>query len=201
MSRVDTAPARSERFATVLTTVFAPAHLVIGVLPIIGAASDTSAIRGLGWGTLAALLVGVLPYTWVLYAVRRGRFSSPHIPDRAQRLLPLAVAAAAAAGGLLTLAILGAPQQLIALLVAMLTGLVVTTTITLRWKISIHTAVAAGTATILTIVFGPALTASAIIAVTTGWSRIRLRDHTTAQVLAGAILGTIIAATVFIALR
>ncbi|WP_166355021.1 phosphoesterase PA-phosphatase [Phytoactinopolyspora limicola] len=201
MSRIDTAPGRSERFAALLTTVFAPAHLVIGVLPVIGAASHTSVIRGLGWGALAALLVGVPPYAWVLYAVRRGRFSSPHIPDRAQRLLPLAVAAAAAAGGLLALVILGAPRQLIALLVAMLTGLAVTTTITLKWKISIHTAVAAGTATILTIVFGPALGASWAIVAATGWSRIQLRDHTTAQVVTGAILGTIIAATVFIALR
>ncbi|WP_166350914.1 phosphoesterase PA-phosphatase [Phytoactinopolyspora limicola] len=201
MSQSDTTPARSARVAALLTRVFAPAHLVIGVLPVVGATSDSSVVRGVGWGVLAAFLVGVVPYTWVLYAVRRGRFSSPHIPDRAQRLVPLAVAGAAAAGGLLTLMILGAPRQLIALLAAMLAGLAVTTTITLKWKISIHTAVAAGTATILTIVFGPALAASAIIVVATGWSRIRLRDHTTGHVITGAIVGTVVAAAVFLGLR
>ncbi|MFI6782449.1 phosphatase PAP2 family protein [Micromonospora sp. NPDC050276] len=34
-----------------------------------------------------------------------------------------------------------------------------------------------------------------------GWSRVRLRDHTVAQVLAGAVLGALIATVVFGPLR
>jgi membrane-associated phospholipid phosphatase len=83
----------------------------------------------------------------------------------------------------------------------MLAGLVVTIAITRYWKISLHTAVAAGTVTILTIVFGPAFLATGVIAAATGWSRGHLRDHTPLQVTLGAILGALVAAAVLIPLR
>jgi hypothetical protein len=70
------------------------------------------------------------------------------------------------------MAILGAPRQLIALLLAMLAGLAVTAAITTRWKISLHTAVAGGTATILIVVFGPAMLGTVIFVVGIGWSRV-----------------------------
>src|SRR5690606_11881117 len=184
-----------------LTNLFAPAHLVIGLLLIVGAAGHPSPLRGLAWGALAAILVGVLPYAWVLHAVRRGRFTSRHIPDRTQRMLPLAIAAAAVVVGLGTLALLGAPRPLVALIVAMLAGLAVTIAITRHWKISLHTGVAAGTATILTIVFGPALRNTGAVVAAIGWSRVHLRDHTTPQVTIGAVVGAIVAAGVFLSLR
>ena len=168
--------------ARLLTSIFAPAHLVIGLLLIVGAASHSSAGRGLAWGLLAALLTGVAPYAWVLLGVRRGQFTSRHIPERPQRLLPLAVAAGWATASIGVMAIFGAPRQLIALLFAMLAGLAVTTAITTRWKISLHTAVAGGTATILIVVFGPAMLATMIFVVGIGWSRVHARDHTIAQV-------------------
>jgi hypothetical protein len=59
---------RADRLATLLTDLFTPAHLVIGLLLAIGTTSHPSPQRGLAWGALAALLVGVLPYAWVLHA-------------------------------------------------------------------------------------------------------------------------------------
>jgi membrane-associated phospholipid phosphatase len=201
MSHTNTTVARADRPAALLTNLFAPAHLVIGLLLIVGVVSHPSPLRGLAWGASAALFVGVLPYAWVLHAVRRGRFPSRHIPDRIQRMLPLAVAAAAVVVGLLTLAILGAPRPLVALIFAMLAGLAVTAAVTRYWKISLHTGVAAGTATILTIVFGPALLATGVVVAAVGWSRIRLRDHTPPQVILGALVGAVVAALVFVPLH
>lgn len=201
MSHTKAAVTRADRLAALLTNVFAPAHLVIGLLLIVGAASHPSPIRGLAWGALAAVLVGVLPYVWVLYSVRRGRFTSQHIPDRAQRMLPLAIAGAAALAGLAILVIVNAPQPLTALIVAMLAGLAVTAAITRYWKISLHTGVAAGTATILVIVFGPALLATGVGVVALGSARVHLRDHTPPQVITGAVVGAVVAAAVFIPLR
>lgn len=187
--------------ASLLTSIFAPAHLVIGLLLLVGSFSHPSPGRGFAWGVLAALLVGVAPYAWVLYAVSRGRFATRHIPDRGQRLLPLAVAAGWAVAGVAVLSILGAPRQLVVLVIAMLAGLAVTAAITTRWKISLHTAVAGGTVAILTVVYGPALLATAIVVIGIGWSRIERRDHTAAQTIAGGLLGAVIAASVFIPLR
>jgi membrane-associated phospholipid phosphatase len=198
MSQTSATATRADRLATLLTNLFAPAHLVIGLLLIVGASSHPSALRGLVWGAVAAFLVGVLPYAWVLYAVRGGRFPSRHIPDRTQRMLPLAVAATAAATGLAIVVILDAPRPLIALIVAMLTGLGVTAAITRYWKISLHTGVAAGTATILVIVFGSALLTAGVGVAAIGWSRVRLRDHTPPQVILGALVGAVVAAAVYL---
>lgn len=62
-------------------------------------------------------------------------------------------------------------------------------------QISIHMSVAAGTVMIPLLVFGPALLPAALIAVGVGWSRLVLKAHTTAQLLAGTVLGAAAALT------
>jgi membrane-associated phospholipid phosphatase len=68
------------------------------------------------------------------------------------------------------------------------------------WKISIHTAVAFGTVIILALVLGPWSTVALVLAVAVGWSRLELRAHTLAQVMGGAVVGTLVAGSVFTAL-
>ena len=53
---------------------------------------------------------------------------------REQRRVPLLFAVACVVTGLALLALLGAPRQLLALVIAMFVGLIVTLTITLAWK-------------------------------------------------------------------
>ena len=83
---------------------------------------------------------------------------------------------------------LGRPRPLLALAVAGLVGLVVAVTVSHWWKMSIHSAVAAGTLVMLALTFGRALLAAVPLLVLVGWSRVRLRDHTLPQVLAGGWL-------------
>ncbi|MFH9663460.1 phosphatase PAP2 family protein [Streptomyces sp. NPDC017248] len=64
-----------------------------------------------------------------------------------------------------------------------------------------HQAVSAGAVIMLAQTYGPwALCGYALVAVV-GWSRVELRDHPLAQVIAGTILGSAVAAAVFAALR
>lgn len=201
MTTVSEPRTSADRLARLITDLFAPAHLAIGLLLVVGTASGASHLRGLAWGALAALVVGAMPYAWILYSVRRGRLTSRHIPDRAQRILPLALAAVLAGAGLALLVALGAPRQLVALVLAMLAGLAVTAAVTTVWKISIHGAVAGGTAIVLTVVFGPVLLVSSALVVAIGWSRVQQHGHTIRQVVAGALLGVLVAALFFIPLR
>ena len=53
----------------------------------------------------------------------------------------------------------------------------------------------------LVAVYGPVALAGAPLALLACWSRLRLSAHTTAQVVAGALVGALIAGTVFPALR
>jgi membrane-associated phospholipid phosphatase len=61
--------------------------------------------------------------------------------------------------------------------------------ITTAWKISIHCAVAAGSVTILALIYGPWLYLGYALVALTAWSRVELGDHTRAQVVAGWVLG------------
>jgi membrane-associated phospholipid phosphatase len=83
----------------------------------------------------------------------------------------------------------------------MVGGLVVSLLVTLRWKISLHTGVAAGSVAILALLFGPALLGLAVVVGLVGWARVRLCDHTAAQAAAGAALGAVVAAALFTLLR
>ncbi|WP_053784555.1 phosphatase PAP2 family protein [Streptomyces sp. XY332] len=84
---------------------------------------------------------------------------------------------------------LGAPGEVFALVVAMLVGLVSSLLVTIGWQISIHMSVAGGAAMILLLVFGPRVLPAALIAAAVAWSRLVLRAHTPAQLLAGTALG------------
>jgi membrane-associated phospholipid phosphatase len=150
---------------------------------------------------VAAVFAGVIPYGIILLGVRRGSLGDHHVTTREQRLRPLLAGLVSVAAGVVLLVVLGAPRQVVALIVAMLAGLAVTALITHWWKISAHAAVAAGTATILMAAFGPALAVAWPVVAAVGWSRVVLREHTLAQVLGGVPMGALVAGGVFVALR
>ncbi|MEJ3742931.1 hypothetical protein WEI85_06550 [Actinomycetes bacterium KLBMP 9797] len=100
----------------------------------------------------------------------------------------------------------GAPRPLTAMVAVMLTALAVVAVVNLWWKMSGHAAVSAGSATVLTILFGGlAVIAWAAVALTC-WSRIWLNRHSAlehdghnpAQVVAGAAAGATSAALVYL---
>jgi membrane-associated phospholipid phosphatase len=184
-----------------VTEVLAPAPIV-AVLPLIVAWYSTpTAVMAIAWGLTASLFASVLPFTVILVGVRRGRFTDHHVGVRQQRALPMLMGIASVLIGLGLLVVFRAPRQLVALVAAMTVGLSVSLLVTLWWKVSVHTAVAAGAAVVLVLVFGPALLAVWPLVGLIGWSRVTLGDHTPAQVVVGALLGAVVAATSFPLLR
>ena len=85
----------------------------------------------------------------ILLGVRRGTLSDRHIGVRAQRTRPLTLGLVSVLVGLTLLLVLGAPRELIALVVASFAGGAVGTAINHFWKMSVHASVAAGSAVIL----------------------------------------------------
>ncbi|MFD7639366.1 hypothetical protein ACFV4P_01810 [Kitasatospora sp. NPDC059795] len=188
-----------QRIARIVTEGFAPANLVIALLLLIGRHS-THSWSGVGWGLLAALFCGVVPIGIVEFGVRRGGLTDKHIRVRRQRILPLALSLVSVVAGIVLLYVLHAPAEVFALVVAMLVGLVATLLVTVGWQISIHNSMAGGAVMILVLAMGPWMLLAAPGAAAIGWSRLVLKAHTLAQVLAGTALGAV-AATVFALLR
>ncbi|MER6199905.1 hypothetical protein ABT234_21350 [Streptomyces sp. NPDC001586] len=177
-----------QKAARVLSDVLAPANLVVALLLLIGWHSTTS-WTGLGWGLLGALFCGVVPIGIIVLGVRRGALTDQHIRVRRQRIVPMGLSLLSVVAGITLLHVLGAPREVFALVVAMLVGLVSSLLVTVGWQISVHMSVAGGTVMILALVFGPPVLPAALIAAAVGWSRLVLRAHTLAQLLAGTALG------------
>ncbi|TDB71031.1 phosphoesterase PA-phosphatase [Micromonospora sp. KC721] len=181
--------------ARLVTELTAPAVLVSLLTVLVG--WHAAGVHGLAWGLLATLFASGIPFAYILGGVRRGRLTDHHVRVREQRRVPLLFGLVSAAAGLAVLAALGAPRPILALITAGVVGLGVAVTVSHWWKMSIHTAVAAGTAVVLVLTFGPGLLAVAPLPVVTGWSRLRLRDHTVPQVVVGGVVGALVAGGVY----
>ena len=192
----------STRIARVVTEVLAPA-LLAALMPVVVALHATAPAvgSGLGWALLGALFCSVIPNSLIWWGVRRGRLSDHHIREREQRRTPLVYGLVSVLVGLALLVGFHAPSPVIAMVVVMFGVGLAVTLVNLAWKLSIHAAVAAGSAAVLVIVFGPDLLLAAPAVALVGWSRVQLRDHTVGQVVAGTVAGLAVAVPTFLLLR
>ncbi|GAB2656068.1 hypothetical protein GCM10027271_13220 [Saccharopolyspora gloriosae] len=185
--------------ARVLTEVFSPAVIVL-LLPIAVAWRAThSPGPALGWGVFVAFTSSVLPMAGIVAGSRLGWWDGHHVRDREGRLVPFVLLIVLSSLGLAVLVLAGAPRLMVALDVAMLSALLVVGLITVWWKVSVHAAVAAGATAILAVVFSPWLLLLWVLTAAVGWSRVRLGDHTPAQVAVGAVIGVAAGAVGYLA--
>lgn len=180
-----------------VTEVLAPAHLAAAVWLAVSMTSSGGLVPGLGWTCLVLLFTAVLPYGFILLGVRAGWWRDHHVPELSRRPTALLVGVVSVAVGLALLVGLGAPRAIVGLVLAQAVGLAIATLVSLVWKVSIHVAVACGSAAVLVLAFGPWLAWSVLLALAVGWSRLVLGAHTVAQVAGGAVLGTAVAAGIF----
>ena len=193
-------PTRS-LLARIVTEALAPAWIATALLVAVAIHTAPTPAEAIRWGVVSALFASVLPFLYVVYEVRRRRVTDRHVSVRTQRPVPMLIAAGSILLGVAILVLGGAPRALVALVVAMLAGVLVTLVITLRWKISVHSATLAGAVVIVVLVFGiPFLPLVALCALV-GWARVEVGAHTPRQVVIGEAVGAVIAGAVFTALR
>ncbi|HEX8496346.1 MAG TPA: hypothetical protein VF661_04050 [Actinomycetales bacterium] len=183
--------------ALAVTEVLAPAHLAAAVGLGVSLRAGAGVVPGLLWAALVVLFTAVLPYAFILLGVRAGWWRDRHVPELARRPAALSFGVASVLAGLSLLVRLGAPREILALVVAQVVGLAVAALISVVWKVSIHVAVACGSVAVVLLVFGSAWAWTAVPALAVAWSRLELRAHTVPQVVGGAGLGTAVAAGVF----
>jgi membrane-associated phospholipid phosphatase len=178
-----------------VTYLLEPKNWIIVTTLAVGWHADGA--RGLAWGAVAALFAGVLPTVFISRGVRDGRWLDRNVGAKRPRLIVLAFIIASVAVGLALLAGLGAPAELSGYFACLLASVAVLAAITTVWKISIHCAVASGSVTILALLFGPWLVPGYLLVALTGWSRVAVKDHSAAQVVAGSLLGLVAAVATY----
>jgi amino acid transporter len=178
--------------ARLTTEILAPWVWVLGIPFAVAAPATHNIGTTLLWGMVVGVTGSVIPMAVVLRGVRKGKWDNHHVTTREHRLVPFLVCVVSVGGGWTILALGDAPRQMIALAVSMFISLLVTLGITfgLSWKVSMHTAVAAGAVTVLAVTYGPLFLIAGIAVAMIAWSRVALGDHTTGQVIGGTLVGT-----------
>jgi membrane-associated phospholipid phosphatase len=189
------------RVARLVGELLSPPPILVVLALVVAWASSPTPAMAVVWGAIAAVFASVLPYALILRGVRRGQLSDTNISLREQRIRFGVVAITSILVGLAVLAALDAPAEMVALQASIAVGVACGWVVTLWWKISVHAAIAAGAATVLLLIFGPALLAVWPLVAVIAWSRVQVGDHTAAQVLAGVALGVVVNATIFLLLR
>lgn len=153
------------------------------------------------WPWTAALTVftGVLPAGVILGSLAARRISDHHVTDRDERPLIMGAILSSLVIGLLVCLLGDAPGPVTGVDAAMLATLAALTVITvaLRWKVSVHSAVWAGIAAMVTLTYGWWASTVFLAVPIVMWGRVRVHDHTVGQVLAGALTGLLVAGGVF----
>jgi len=172
--------------AQIISQVCSPP--ILGAGAVIVAAFHEGTRRAALW-TVAYILAAVLvPSYYIFRLLREGRVSDMEIQIREQRSTPMVFSALAlgVAAGLLRL---GQAPKVFVVLGALNCALsVVLMLVTLRWKISVHSAVAGAVAVGAWVLFGTPVPLIVGVPVV-WWSRWRLHRHTWMQAMIGSAVG------------
>jgi membrane-associated phospholipid phosphatase len=177
----------SERIAHWISLVGSPP--VLGILGVMLITFINDLPSPWTWVALYVVSAIGLPLVYLVWLVRRGAVTDIDVQLRKQRSRPFLAMMAGQTIAWFLLNVGGAPTPLPRIAGAYLAQTTLILLITLRWKISVHTATAAGVTvavwqTLGSIAVPFALTLPLII-----WSRVKLGRHTLGQTLAGTALG------------
>ncbi len=138
---------------------------------------------------LVAFLFGSAFPMLVIYLMYKiGKIGDLDVTDRSQRKVPFILSILVYALGTIIMFALNAPAIVSALMFCYTTNTLVTFLISLRWKISVHAVGVAGPFICLVYFMGWLYSPLLLLIIPIGWSRVELKAHTLAQVVAGFVL-------------
>jgi membrane-associated phospholipid phosphatase len=138
---------------------------------------------------LVAFLFGsVFPMLVIYLMYKMNKVGDLDVTDRSERKAPFMVSILVYALGTVIMFALNAPPIVSALMFCYTTNTLVTFLISLHWKISVHAVGVAGPFTCLVYFFGWLYSPLLLLIIPIGWSRVELKAHTLAQVVAGFLL-------------
>lgn len=175
------------RAAYIISQVGSPPVLSLAGFIAVAATTHTWMLAG-----IYALLAVVIPLAYLVWLVRHRQVTDLDVQLREQRKKPMLFTLLCGALAWLALLLSNAPMPMRVLAGALWVQMGLVFIITLWWKISVHCATAA-TVTTLTGCIAGTLLPSLIVLPLIAWSRVHLRHHTTAQTVAGTLLGCTIA--------
>lgn len=186
------------RFARQVSNILAPTTISLPFVFLVSLYHARSTTSAVVFACFTLLFLTFGPVAYVLIGVHKGWLSDVDVSRRSERAGPFLFGIASALLGLVLLRYVNAPKNLETLLLITAISGVVMLTVTYWWKISIHASSMAGVATILTALYGAVMLPTFLLLVLVSWSRVVLRRHTVAQVIAGSCVSIALSASILI---
>lgn len=187
---------RRVRIARLISNILAPATISVPMILLIAFYQARNVVSALLYALLTLLFLSVGPFVYILIGVRQGKLSDVDVSKRSERVGPFIFGLISVCLGWFALILTHAPNALITVLIVTVISGLVMMIITLWWKISLHASSMAGAATMLTVFYGAAMLPTFALLVLVSWSRVVLRRHTLAQVVAGSLLSIALSAVI-----
>lgn len=180
-----------DRFAYIISAMFSP-FVVVVIFPLVVLGSSLTHDSFFTFSILWITFAAVVPFLYVYWGVKTGRFSDMHIMIRQERVEPFLVANASALVLIVISLYSKAPVQLTALAVSLLANGLLFSLISLRWKISVHAAAYTGAVVTVAVLIDPTLWWLIIFLPIIVWARVRRHRHSVLQSLVAAAIVTVV---------
>jgi len=178
-----------DHLANALSQIASPPVLAVVMAGLCAAHSpEAGAWR---WAAIHAGLTVAIPIVILVWLVARGTVSDLDVRHREQRVGPMLAALLGSAVSLALLSLGQAPQLLFVIGLATYLQLFLIFIVTLHWKISVHTTAAASFTVLMCSLAGATALPLVGLILLVAWARMRLKRHTLAQTVAGALLGSL----------
>lgn len=187
---------RHVRFARHVSNILSPAAVSVPLILLVAFYRASSAASALAYAATTFFFLSIGPFAYILLGVRLGKLSDVDVSKRSERLGPFIFGLLSICLGWFVLILAHGPSPLIAVLVVTAVSGLIMMFITLWWKISLHASSLAGAVTILTALYGAIVLPAFALLALVSWSRVVLRRHTLAQVVAGSLAGILLTAVI-----
>jgi membrane-associated phospholipid phosphatase len=183
---------RHVRFARIVSNILAPVTISLPFVVLVSFYHTRDQLAAIVYAFITLFFLSIGPLIYVVIGVRTGKLSDLDVSRRSERAGPFLFGIISTSIGLLVLSLVHGPKDLQTALILTAISAVILMVTTLWWKISIHASTMAGAATMLTVLYGMALLPLFLLLVLVSWSRVVLRRHTVAQVVAGSLLSIVL---------
>lgn len=174
--------------ARIISTIFVPPSFTIIVFTVFAFILETESLKTVVPILIAFLFGFAAPIILFVVLRKRKKIVDLDATVKEERTTPFLISVGFYLIGLIILIFFNVNIISIAFWFCYISNTLVTILINKHWKISAHAMGAAGPLSALTFVFGPMALFFAIIVFLVGWSRIKLKVHNFAQVIAGVLL-------------
>ncbi len=186
-----------KQIANLTSNIFNPFLVSLVVIVLLSFESTSSISETIKWALILIAVIILPVFSVIVYLTHKRKLEGIFVNVRRQRNKIYLLASICTVTSCILLLYFEAPLVLIATFVAGLCAIIVFMGINLFWKISLHTAFAAASVTILTILFGSSWAVTTMLLPPIAWARIELGHHSIAQTVTGALLAVLIVVVVF----